>query len=110
MMFKRKINKANISIFCEQTRENRIKKLSKIIFNSGYKCCIIPIDFDVSSNRYLDQIFIAKKEREELKHALWVIKDSENLKEHHRLLKEKIEFLRKCDHTNMRRRLKNAGR
>ncbi|MEA2097682.1 MAG: hypothetical protein U9P70_01210 [Patescibacteria group bacterium] len=91
---KRKINKANIYIFCEQTRERRIKKLSKIIFNKNYKCCIVTVDFDTSSNRYLDPEFITKKEKEELKHSLWALKGRENLKKHRKSVEEKLKFLR----------------
>jgi uncharacterized SAM-binding protein YcdF (DUF218 family) len=50
---KRKIKKANFFIFCEQTRERRIKVLAKKILDKNYNFLVVPIDFDVSVNRYL---------------------------------------------------------
>lgn len=97
IILKRKIKKANLYIFCEQTRERRVKILAGKIFGKSYTTRVIPIDFDVSLNRYLDQKFIAKKEQEELKHTLWALKSPENLKEHRKLFKEKIRFLRKYE-------------
>jgi len=97
IILKRKIKKANLYIFCEQTRENRVKILAKKIFSENYNSRVIPIDFDVSSNRYLDPKIIIKKEREELKHSLWALKSSKNLKEHRKFFKGKVKFLRKYE-------------
>ncbi len=92
----KKINKANLYIFCEQTREKRIKTVGKKIFNKNYNFQVVPIDFDVSSNRYIDPEFLAKKERVELKHSLWALESTENFKKHHELFQEKIDYLRKA--------------
>jgi hypothetical protein len=93
---KRKIKKANFFIFCEQTREKRIKVLVKKIFNKNYNFQIVPIDFDVSANRYLPPELLAKKEKAELEHSLWALRSNENLKKHHEVFIEKIEYLRKA--------------
>ncbi|MFA6918523.1 MAG: hypothetical protein WC244_00180 [Patescibacteria group bacterium] len=93
---KQNIKKANIIIFCEQTREKRIKILAKKIFNKNYNSQVVPIDFDVSSNRYLSPNFLAKKEKAELEHSLWALKSPENLKRHHEVFAEKIKYLRKA--------------
>lgn len=92
----KKINKANLYIFCEQTREKRIKTVGKKIFDKNYNFQVVPIDFDVSSNRYIDPEFLAKKERVELNHSLWALESTENLKKHHELFQEKIDYLRKA--------------
>ena len=97
IILKRKIKKANIYIFCEQTRENRIKILSKKIFNKNYSCYVNPIDFDISLNRYLDVDFIAKKEQADLKYALWALQDSKNLEKLHKLFEDKLNYLRKVN-------------
>ena len=94
IILKRKIKKANLYIFCEQTRKRRIKISARKMFNKNYTVHVIPIDFDISLNRYLDPKFIIRKEREELKHTLWALQKYKNLKEHHKLFKEKIKFLR----------------
>ncbi len=99
----RKIKKANVFIFCEQTREKRIKILAKKTLYKNYKIKILPIDFDVSKNRYLSPDFLNKKEKVELKHSLWALKSPTNLKKHREVFEEKIEFLRKAGnktHTN----------
>ena len=95
IIINKKIKKANIRIFCEQTRKNRVNKLSKIIFSKNYKCCVISLDFNFSFNRYLDPDFIVKKEKTELKHCLWALQSKENLEKHHRIFEEKFAFLRK---------------
>ncbi|MFH1838591.1 MAG: hypothetical protein ABH808_03845 [Candidatus Kuenenbacteria bacterium] len=93
---KRKIKEANLFIFCEQTREKRIKILTKKIFDKNYNFQIMPIDFDVSSNRYLSLDFFIKKEKAELKHSLWALQSRENLKKHHEVFVERVEYLRKA--------------
>ncbi|NQU83391.1 MAG: hypothetical protein HQ536_01640 [Parcubacteria group bacterium] len=93
---KRKIKKANFYIFCEQTREKRIKILAKKILNKNYNFKVIPIDFDISTNRYLSPKFLAKKEGAELKHSLWVLQSPENLKKHHKVFADKIKYFRKA--------------
>lgn len=93
---KLKIRAAEIFIFCEQSRQGRIKKVAAKIFNTKNKIKIIPIDFDTSANRYIDQSFLVKKEQMELKHMLWALKSPANLKKHHQVFAEKISFLRKA--------------
>lgn len=56
----------------------------------------MPIDFDVSENRYLDPKFIEKKEKLVQKHDLWALQSPKNLKKYHNLFEEKFEFLRKA--------------
>lgn len=91
----KKIKEANLHIFCEQTRRKRVRTLAGKIFGQNYKCCIIPLDFNFSFNRYLDPDFIIKKERTELKHCLWALRSKKNLEMHHKTFEEKFAFLRK---------------
>jgi len=93
---KKKIKKANFFIFCEQTREKRIKVLAKKILDKNYNFLVVPIDFDVSANRYLSPEFLTKKEKVELEHSLWALQSPEKLKKHHEVFVEKIEYLRKA--------------
>ncbi len=95
---KRKVKKANFFIFCEQTREKRIKVLAKKILDKNYNFLVVPIDFDVSANRYLPVDYLAKKESAELKHSLWALQSPENLKKHHEVFEEKFEYFRKVGH------------
>jgi hypothetical protein len=96
LLKKRRIQKANLYIFCEQTREKRIKTVGRKIFDKNYNFQVIPIDFDISSNRYIDPEFLVKKEKAELKHSLWALEKPENLKKHHKLFQEKIDYLREA--------------
>ena len=92
---KRKVKKANFFIFCEQTRERRIKVLAKKILDKNYNFLVIPIDFDVSANRYLSPEFLYRKEKVELEHSLWALQSPEKLKKHHEVFAERIKYLRK---------------
>lgn len=88
----KKLN-GNITIFCEFTRANRIKKLANKIFKTPMK--VIPIDFDVSDNRYRDPKFLQGKEKDSLKVDLWALKSAQNFKKLHDAYKERITYLRK---------------
>lgn len=88
--------KTDLYIFCEQTKERVIKALVKKVFAKRYKTQVIPIDFDVSDNRYLDPKFIFEKEKRELKYAFWALKSAENLKKYRQIYKERLKFLRKA--------------
>lgn len=92
---KRKIGSADIHIFCEQTRERRINIMAKKIFSKKFRVQVIPIDFDVSCNRYIDPKFMAEKERAELQHASWALRSPKNLQKHHNIFVEKIAYFRK---------------
>lgn len=91
----KKIKKAKWRIFCEHTRKKKVETLAKKILNKSYDFEVLGIDFDVSPNRYLESKFLAEKERKDLNNALWALKSSENLKKYHKLLEERISFLRK---------------
>lgn len=93
---RRKTGKADFFIFCEQTREKRIKVLAKKVLGKNCNFQIIPVDFDISSNRYLPSGFLEKKERLELKHSLWALRSPENLEKYHKVFAEKMEYLRKA--------------
>lgn len=94
----KEIRKANFYIFCEQTRQKRIKVLAKKVFDKDASFLIIPIDFDVSANRYLPTEYLAKKEKLDLKYSLWALQSPENLKKHHKVFEEKMEYIRKAGH------------
>lgn len=94
------IDQASITIFCEQTRADRIETLAEKILGEIYEFEVEPIDFDVSENRYLDSEFIEEKEQKELDHALWALESEDNLNKHHKLLEEKIEYLRESGPEN----------
>ena len=87
------LGETKIIILGEQTRHQRILSLAKKIFN---QTTVIPIDFDQSTNRYLDPAFIKHKESEVLKFDLWALENPSNLKEHRALFKKKFAFLRKA--------------
>lgn len=92
---KKNIQQANLYIFCEKTREYRIQSIAKHVLDKHDHFQIIPIDFDISENRYLDPQFIKEKEQSVLQHDLWALKTPENLKKYHKLFEKKFEFLRK---------------
>lgn len=83
----------SITIFCEKTREQRMKIVAKKVF--GPTALIHAIDFDTSKNRFLDADVIQRKEALALKEALWTLEDPTRAKRHHTLFQKKIDFLRK---------------
>lgn len=91
---KRKIKKAQFTIFCEASRLKKVTTLARRIFGKSAKIKVEGIDFDLSQNRYLDSEFIEKKEKQELKFALWSLSCPENLKKHHQVLQERLHFFR----------------
>lgn len=105
MLVQKKFKTKKIHIFCEQTRTLRIKKLSKKIFEK-YGVKVIPIDFDTSEHRYLDPAFLAQKEKTELKHSLWALKNHFNLEKHHKVFKEKLALLKKVKPEDRQKALK----
>jgi len=91
---KRDIKSARIGIFCEFTRRNRITKLAKSIFDSGYKIEVFNMDFSISENRYLDEDYLLQKEKNALKFDFWALRSEENLKAYHKNFSDKFKFLR----------------
>lgn len=91
---KKKINQAQIYIFCELTRVKKVRVLANKVLTKKYKFKVIGIDFDHSPNRYLPLEFIRQKEAEDIKLALWALKSKANLKKYHQIFQERIEYFR----------------
>lgn len=89
-----------VVVFCEKTRETRIKRVARIVLGSTYKLKIIGIDFDVSANRYRDPKFLAKKNSDALRFDLWALKSSANFKRYHQVHLDRLRFLRKAGNTS----------
>ena len=89
-----------IAILCEQTRKDKMTEFSKIIFHK-VDVQVIPIDFDVSANRYLDPQVIKEKEQMGIREGLWTLEDPERLKRHHEFFEKKFEFLRQLQREGM---------
>lgn len=83
-----------ITVFCDATRAKRIGIITKKI-HAPNPVTIVPIDFDVSLNRYANLEAIAEKEAFGIKENLWTLEDPERIKHHHQLFEEKFAFLRK---------------
>jgi hypothetical protein len=91
----RNINRGNLTIFCEATRDRRIKILAGKIFSKLFKIKIVPVNFDTSINRYCSKDFLDKKEKKSLKLELRVLKDKRLLKKARGLCLERLEMFRK---------------
>jgi hypothetical protein len=92
----KKIKQGVICIIHEQTHGRRLKILATKIFSSSFKKFYWPIDFDISSNRYLDEDFLRKKEAKTLHYDLWSLQSKGNLTKHHKLYQKKLVFLRQA--------------
>ncbi len=89
----KKIDASTLTIFCEETRCKRVKRLAKKIFG---KANVVSVDFDVSVNRYLDPAFIEKREKAVTEFEGWALTSPENLKEFRKMFVKKMAFLRKA--------------
>ncbi|HAU66158.1 MAG: hypothetical protein A2017_16300 [Lentisphaerae bacterium GWF2_44_16] len=83
-----------VTIFCEKTREVRLKIFADHIFGIGV-AVVQAIDFDLTKNRYLDQEVLAKKEGLALKEGLWTLEEPTRIQKHHEFFQKKFEFLRR---------------
>ncbi len=79
----------------ESTRSRRIRTVAKRIFAHFSDLNFMPIEFDVSINRY-DLDLVDAKEAYGLKLDLWGLKNANNLKLHHDLFTAKIRDLRQA--------------
>jgi len=82
-----------VFVFCEETRVDRVKKLGQKIYGKDLQE-VVGVDFDQTQSRYKDPVWILKKEQADLKHALWALKSSANLKMHHQLFAGRLAELR----------------
>lgn len=83
----------SVTIFCEKTREERLKAFAHRIFGSD--ALVQSIDFDLSKNRYLDPEVLATKEAKALNEGLWTLEEPNRIKKHHELFEQKLAFLRR---------------
>lgn len=95
----RKYNVEEIIIFCEYTREIRVRTIGQEIFQSKIK--VVSVDFDISINRYADKEKIEERERSVLEESLWAMKSDENMNQHHQIFKEKLEFIKSLQEKGM---------
>lgn len=98
-----KIMRAEVYVFCETTREKRVKTLLQLgnrqnTHLKNIKFTVIPADFDLSPNRYLDKKFLEKKERRALRAELKATKSQKNFDEYRKWHEKKLDFFRKNDY------------
>jgi hypothetical protein len=86
-------DKGKIYIFCEYTRQLKLKTFAKKIFTD--KFLIIPLDFDLSTSRYHNPEFIKKKENMEIKSGLLAIRDKIFRVKYRKTFIEKLAYFRK---------------
>ncbi len=81
----------HLFIFCEFTRRARVRRLARIVFGAAR---IRPVDFSLSSNRYLGADYLRVKEREAAAFDRWALASPENFRRYHANFVEKFAFLR----------------
>lgn len=91
-----KVHPKNVTIFCEWTRERRIRLLAKKIFGCAVE--VVPIDFDVSESRYADW---EAREAGVVQSALWALRSPENLAKEREFFRKKIVYIRILQHDGM---------
>jgi len=58
------------------------------------KIAIIPVDFSVSANRYLEKDYIRQKEKKAIGFDLWALESEKNMRAYHRNFVEKFDYFR----------------
>jgi len=81
-------------IFVEKTRERKMNILAKKIIKRNFK--VIPIDFDLSLNRYYDPEFLKKKEDWDIKMASKSLKDKKFFDQYRKTLEQRIKYYREA--------------
>lgn len=94
LLTRRRISSLPKTVFCEWTRQTRIRSLAWRILGRGVN--VVPIDFDVSVNRYLDPKKIAFKEKQSLHIDLRALEDASKLRKHHSAYANRLEWLREA--------------
>lgn len=91
----------SITMFCEETRSDRIRKVGEAIFSGTIPLVVEPIDFDISENRYLPSEIIEKREQAEIEGSLWALESHDRLIKHHELFERKFTLLRSLQDAGM---------
>jgi hypothetical protein len=92
------IKHSSINIIFEKSRKRRIKTLAQKIFKSEIK--LLPLDFNQSETRFIDQNFINKKEKTVLEYDLKSLKNEEYFNKAHKIYLEKLSILRNTEPKN----------
>jgi hypothetical protein len=96
---RKNVTEGKLVVFCEYSRAKKINTFVKKIFGSTWKMKIIPIDFDISQNRYQSEL-IAKRETYDIKIGIWALENPKNLRICRTFLKDKLSYLRKNNFQN----------
>lgn len=91
-----KLSPKDVTVFCEWTRERRIRLLARKIFGRAVE--VVPIDFDVSESRYGDW---EAREADALQGALWALQSPENLVKEREFFRKKMAYIRILQHDGM---------
>lgn len=94
LLQKHRIKARRLHIFCEYTRRRRVGILARKAFGPRYSIAVRAIDFDTGPNRFAAPNFLRHKERAELLEARKALESSSAAQRHHRLMQDKIRFLR----------------
>jgi hypothetical protein len=92
VMSKKRIHPDKIFIFCESSREDRLRKLAEQIF--GQPSTTLPIVLPAKGQKK-DPRLLKQKEEVALRWSLKALKDSNYLKKYRTIYREKLDLLRK---------------
>lgn len=93
---RKRLKNAHVYYFSEYKRGDRSKILAQKAFGKSHRLTVVPVDFDVSANRYLDPQFRRAVERKTLLDDLWALKSPQNLKKWRHIYLERLAVLRKA--------------
>lgn len=83
-----------IAVFCETTRENRVRNIAAAVFGKPIPIIVESIDFDISPNRYLTNETFAERELNALQSSLAALGSSDRFAKEHEISERKLALLR----------------
>ncbi|MEK7607022.1 MAG: ElyC/SanA/YdcF family protein [Patescibacteria group bacterium] len=93
LLARRRLHPRRLTVFCEATRASRVRHLAKKLY-PNFRTRVVPVDFDLSANRYLASDLIRRKEREVYRFEQWALRNPKNLKAFRAVFEDKMRFLR----------------
>jgi hypothetical protein len=84
---------ARLTIFVEATRAARVRRLARLVF-PGWTARVVPVDFDLSANRYLEADFLRRREQAQTRWEARAVHDPAFRRELHALALRRLAMLR----------------
>lgn len=87
-----------LTLFVEATRAARLSRLARLVF-AGWTVRVVPVDFDLSANRYVEEAFLHRREATAWRWEARACRDASFRRELHTLARRRLTKLREAGDT-----------